>query len=269
MDSRATSAVAGSASHSPAAQPDQSAAVKMEDVPDIQQEAADSTAQLSAPLAAEMGTSDPEQEPSDTRPNEPSLQTQEIEPATNYGTRSRNRNARPNYAEDQDMEFEFAPPKPASTKNANSSDAKRTQAASTAASASDSKRAAPDTTFTRFINYNGVEQGEKSPSVGKDPAIGIPTAPTNPPKKRKAAASAAAAVAAVSAAPTQTSAKRIAPSLSNISRETNMMTFQDSKAMLKKGALVADDGTALNVEGKLTNGRFEIISCKITPCCLS
>lgn len=271
MNSRAPSAVAGSVSHSPAAQPDHSDAVKTEDVPDVKQ-VADGAEQISEPPADEMDITvpEPEPEPSDTRQRESSPQVQDNEPATSYGTRSRNRNARPNYAEDQDMEFEFAPPKPAPTKNANSSEAKRNQAASVVASTSDPKRVAPDNAFTRFVNYNGVEQDDKSPSVGKDPIAAVTPVPSaNPPKKRKAAVSATAAVTAVSAMPTQTAAKRTAPSLSNVSRETNVMTFQTSKAVLKKASLIADDGTALNVEGKTSLQMHKHNGFRnIMPCCL-
>ncbi|GAB7356723.1 hypothetical protein MBLNU459_g7426t2 [Dothideomycetes sp. NU459] len=259
MGSRANSAAAaGSAPHSPAAQHDEPATVKMEDAPDAPdasdtQQDVKSAAHTPAPLEAKMDTTAPEAESSDTRQRESSPRIQESEPASNYGTRSRNRNARPNYAEDQDMDFEFAPPKPApaSAKSAISSEAKRNQAAAAVANAvSDSKRVTADTSFTRFVNINSVEQSEKSPSVGKESIVGTPTVATNPPKKRKAAANAAAAVAAVSGAATLASAKRTATaqSLSTISRETNMMTFETSKATLKKGTLVADDGTVLSVE---------------------
>lgn len=172
-----------------------------------------------------------------------------------YGTRSRNRtgNTRPNYAESEDVDLDFAPlpAKPASTKNATTSDSKRNQQA-----VSDSKKIQVDPSIARV---NGADQDERSPSSsGKEPIPGTSTFSTAAPKKRKAAGAANNAIAASVAGTTSNSAtaqstvKRPASSipLANTSRETNMMTFEKSKGILRKGGLVADDGTVLHVNGE-------------------
>lgn len=147
------------------------------------------------------------------------------ESASTYGTRSRNRsgNARPDYTEkDENLDDLVAP----------SSKSRALPAAS------DAKRSASDTASTR--QNNGVE----SPAGGKGTisSTSASASSTNPPKKRKAAGSATTTTAAVPA---------YIPA-ANSSRETNMMTFEKSKAILKKGGLVADDGTVLMVDGKLS-----------------
>lgn len=177
-----------------------------------------------------------------------------------YGTRSRNRtsNARPNYAEDQDMDFEFAAPptKPAPAKSASTSETRRNQQAAT-----DPKRGIPDSSSTRLNSANESDQPEKSPSSGKDPIPGTSTFSTNPPKKRKAGGgttivttsgtSTSGAVASAQPSTKRQSAKSGYVPPANMSRESNMMTFEKSKATLRKGALVADDGSSLRIDGKL------------------
>jgi hypothetical protein len=169
-----------------------------------------------------------------------------------YGTRSRNR-PRPNYAEDQDMDFEVPPPpaKPASAKNAAVGDSKRNQQVAT-----ETKKTVADPSFVRV---NGADEDERSPSVsGKETIPGTSSFSTVPPKKRKAAGAANTAIVASGSGNTtgnaaaQPTTKRLANTipLSNMSRESNMMTFEKSKGILKKGGLVADDGTVLYVDGK-------------------
>lgn len=212
---------------------------------------------LDAANAVGSGPHEPEAQTATTTEEIEGSESAVNEPAT-YGTRSRNRtsNVRPNYAEDQEMDFELAAP-PAAAKTAiakNASSSGRNQAAS------DAKRILPDTTSSRFASINGADQAEKSPSSGRDPITGTSTFSSNPPKKRKAGGSATAGAAAVPAATAQPSTKRqtatsayIPPA--NMSRESNMMTFEKSKAFLKKGGLVADDGAVLRVDGKCDRRR--------------
>lgn len=138
-----------------------------------------------------------------------------------YGTRSRNRsgNARPDYTEKDENTDDFPAPQSKSV---------RLQQA-----ASDPKRAVPDAASSSRSN------GFQSPFGGKDSVPGTSTFPTNPPKKRKAAGATTTTTAAATYIPP-----------ANMSREPNMMTFGKSKAILKKGGLVADDGTVLEVDGK-------------------
>lgn len=155
-----------------------------------------------------------------------------------YGTRSRNRtNARPNYAEDQDMDFEFSSAATTTTK-------KKPADASTAQDASQAKRAPEQASFTA-VNSNGTPTAKESSG---NTGAGTGT------KKRKAAGAPAAALqqtpGATSTPPP--SRKPTASTTSTLARETNVMTFSKHRNCLnKKGELIADDGTKLSVNGKL------------------
>lgn len=248
-------------SRSPAGQPEASS-IKPENVAEDIRREITSASQTPVPATTDQPT-DSNSRQSSSRPTE-SLSAQELTDiamadAAPYGTRSRNRagNHRPNYAEDQDMEFEFAPPpaKPASAKNATVGDMKRNQQL-----ASETKKTAADPSSVRV---NGADQDERSPSASVKEAIpGTSSFPATAPKRRKAAGAANTAITASGAGnnvtpntTTQPTAKRPATSipLANMSRESNMMTFEKSKGFLKKGGLVADDGTVLHVDGKHGN----------------
>lgn len=167
-----------------------------------------------------------------------------------YGTRSRNRtgNARPNYAEDQDMDFEMT--STAATKKKATTDA----AGATPQNSGDPKRARGDlqqlltgSGAATPTSTNGVNGGESTPG----PA-------SNPSKKRKAAGPPATLTqtppVANSSAP---SASRKVAAPSATARETNMVTFTKHKACVnKKGELIADDGMKLSVNGKPDQGLF-------------
>ena len=151
------------------------------------------------------------------------------------------------------MDFEVPPPpaKPASAKNAPVGDSKRNQQVAT-----ETKKTTTDPSLARV---NGADQDERSPSAsGKETIPGTSSFSTVPPKKRKAAGAANTAIVASGSGNTtanaaaQPTTKRPATSipLANMSRESNMMTFEKSKGVLKKGGLVADDGTVLYVDGK-------------------
>lgn len=159
-----------------------------------------------------------------------------------YGTRSRNRtNARPNYAEDQEMDFEM------------SSNAKKKTAELTSQGGSEA------TISSHATNGNtgkgpvpAVKDGTPSTSSGVN---------ANPMRKRKAAAAAPASTLhtpAMSSTPPPSALRKGVPlptsasaAASATARETNIMTFGKSRSLLnKKGELVADDGTKLNVNGK-------------------
>jgi len=169
-----------------------------------------------------------------TAPAEPDGVEGAMTETATYGTRSRNRNgnARPNYAEDQDMDFEIS--STAATKK------KAAQDLSTPApNAAEAKRAED---FTRFVVGHSKET---TPATSSVPA---------PSKKRKAVGSTPQQSNTPPAATTPVpSALRKAATSANqpMIRETNMMTFTKHKSCLnKKGELVADDGTKLSVNGK-------------------
>jgi len=205
-------------------------------VPSLEKAAGDSAATNALDIAGAESQEPP------TRISGPPGEADVSEPVSNaYGTRSRNRSSKINYAEDQDLDIDgISPPvKASAAKNASSGDAKRTHPA-----ASDTKATVPETTFTRFVTANGVDQPEKSPSSGREPG------PSTSTKKRKVQGN-----ATLTNPPPEPAPKRHGPNPgyippANMTRASNMMFFEKSKAVLRKGSLVADDGTVLNVDGK-------------------
>jgi len=163
--------------------------------------------------------------------------------AATYGTRSRNRggNARPNYAEDQEMDLDLS--STATTKKKGSGG----QAPALLNPEAVERVATP----TQFTPVNSKTAKESTPSAAAPAA-----ATSHISKKRKAAGAvpnhshtppASATPAPASAA----SRKSTTLGSSSLTRETNMMTFTKHRSCLnKKGELIADDGTKLAVNGK-------------------
>lgn len=155
-----------------------------------------------------------------------------------YGTRSRNRTSnRPNYAEDQEMDFEM------------STTSKKKTAESSSQEATPSSNATNGTTVKGTAV--GTKEGTSSTSSGGT---------VNPVRKRKAGAAPASTLhtPAVSSTPPPSASRKGVPlpisasaAASATARETNILNFTKSKSCLnKKGELIADDGTKLNVNGK-------------------
>jgi hypothetical protein len=177
--------------------------------------------------------------------------------AAPYGTRSRNRpgTTRPNYAEDVEMDFEMTQAQTNGTIS---------EAPSRGSVASDNRQS--PSVGGRKSNGAGnsasnAAWGSSTP-ITKDTTSTIPGTSTfsanpnlNPapqPKRRKNAANHAPANgnASSSLMPSQATTRRsTAATAANSARETNMMTFEKSRAMLKNGKLDADDGTSLSVNG--------------------
>lgn len=174
-----------------------------------------------------------------------SAQLEQLDSAATYGTRSRRGGKeRLNYAEDQDADFDF-------TSAATTTSYKKgaSAAAANAQSTPDSKRTKDS---AHSVSTNGTHSSANSQAIAKDPAPGATSTATNP-KKRKAAGTATptnlASTPPVSAALAAANMRKQLPS--SLARETNMLSFSRSKACLnKKGELVADDGTKLNINGK-------------------
>ena len=169
-----------------------------------------------------------------------------------YGTRSRNRtNTRPNYAEDQD-DFELP-----SAATANSSKKKPSDAAPPSnQTAKEPKRAQESASFVAINSNapNGTSSGSKDTIPGTSSFATQNHQQTS--KKRKATAPAPASTtsqaATASNAQPPVAQRRPGASIPSAAvRETNLMTFTKHKHCLnKKGELVADDGTRLNVNGR-------------------
>lgn len=169
----------------------------------------------------------------------------EFDATGSYGTRSRRTGKeRLNYAEDQDADFDFT--------SAATTTASKKNAASTAnaQSTSDAKRAKEP---AQSVTTNGAHSSANNQTIAKDPAPGATSVATNP-KKRKAAGTATptnlGSTPPVSASLVATNMRKQMPA-SVPARETNVLSFSKSRSCLnKKGELVADDGTKLNVNGK-------------------
>ena len=185
-----------------------------------------------------------------------------------YGTRSRNRGqARPNYAEDKDMDIEMYdayPDKkdeeakktsrqPAAVTNGATDAAKPTGSASRKSAAQDDGKAG---------NSHATGNGAKdSHANGSTNATGAGTTTSSNSKKRKAPTQSSTSnahkeshVPTISAS-APTGSKRGASNQTVTSngrgyRETNLLSFEKSKAFLKDGKLIADDGTELERNGK-------------------
>lgn len=189
-----------------------------------------------------------------------SLDASMAESAT-YGTRSRNRggNARPNYAEDQDMDFEYSSAAPAKE----GASKKNQPAAATPPGQNFEVKRAQD--FAKLIAVNGSGTASANASPGaKEPIPGTSTFSANPSRKRKAAGTSATVSqpAANTNANSMPAARRqgVSPASSS-ARETNIMIFTKQKSVLnKKGELTADDGTKLSVNGKAATVHITMLS---------
>ncbi|OQN97766.1 hypothetical protein B0A48_16087 [Cryoendolithus antarcticus] len=155
--------------------------------------------------------------------------------ASSYGTRARRGgHQRLNYSEDKEMDFEFtsaATTKPKKVAAQDGTDAKR------------AKDLPQSTTLNGGAShFNAAQSAKDSPSAGS-------AAPTTNGKKRKATAAVSAPVPPVSHATATSGVRKALPSTAaRPTRETNVMTFSKSKAVLNKAKeLVADDGTKLRV----------------------
>jgi hypothetical protein len=154
-----------------------------------------------------------------------------------YGTRSRNRTgtSRPNYAEDKELDGEYEIV--ASVKETNA-------------------RKAPELSI--------VQNHHKGPIPGTSTFSANPTTATastnQPSKKRKAPGSSTTSTIVSQAQPPEQAAPpdpavtrraSIAAQVMRGFRDSNMLSFDDCGGRLKGKRLVADDGTVLEVNGKI------------------
>lgn len=175
-----------------------------------------------------------------------------------YGTRSRNRpgTSRPNYAEDVELDFEVAQ----TASNGNTSEPSSRGSVATESGQSSGVGGKKGSGAGR----GNAPWGNTGPnSKDQPPNLNIPGTSTfaaNPtvnstqpqPKRRKNAASHAVNGShANAAAPSQVGSRRANNALiaANSTRETNMMTFEKTGAMLKNGRLETDDGQTVSVDG--------------------
>ncbi|EMC95400.1 hypothetical protein BAUCODRAFT_540188 [Baudoinia panamericana UAMH 10762] len=193
-------------------------------------------APLPPPINSSGNAADP---PSDSRTtsNPPlALNTEDgdltITDVATYGTRSRNRagNARPNYAEDQDMEFDFG------TTITTKKKLPPADALAASQAVSDVKRADGLTHLTNGSSKESTPVTSAAPAAASKKRKAIGGAP------QQSNTSPAPAVLGASASRKPTT---VTP---NMARETNVMSFVKHRNCLnKKGELIADDGTKLVV----------------------
>jgi hypothetical protein len=220
-----------------------------------QQSAQDSNDTPSAMDLAQQSRDVASTEPGSARP---SRKESEEAAAAPYGTRSRNRpgRSRINYAEDTEMDFEMT----AAPSNGNASDP------SSRNSAAAERGQSPAVGGKKGANagQGSAPWGSSGPSPTDPANANIPgtsafTAANQPAtaqpatKRRKnAAKDATNGVHVNSAAPSPAAAKRGAQPTAAVSgsRENNMMSFENTGAMLKNGHLEADDGQTVSVNGE-------------------
>lgn len=209
--------------------------------------------------------------------------------ASPYGTRSRNRNggARPNYAEDKDIDMDLFD----NYSERRDDDSRKTitrqasfsnNAAQTTPRSGNgtSRKPLPDDTKHQSISQPSAAttnsstpkdhhgQSQAMPSAASGTAV---NGSTNKSKKRKADAAAASGSQTPSApsGANQTSVHRRQAGNGGGNAngnngslgareggyaETNLLTFENCGARLKNGKMVADDGTVLEVNGKVPPG---------------
>ena len=192
---------------------------------------------------------------------QPSRKGSEEAAAAPYGTRSRNRpgRSRINYAEDTEMDFEVTAP--AST-NGNASDPpSRSSVAAESGQSSGvggKKGAGAGQGSAPWGNPGPNSKDNQanlsiSSSSATTPATQINAAQPATKRRKNAAKDAATGTQASAATPSQATKRGApvqAPATAPYTRESNMMTFEFSGAVLKGGHLQADDGQIVSVNGK-------------------
>lgn len=214
-----------------------------------------------ATTAMDVDQPNQEAKTTDSDSVQPSRKGSEEAAAAPYGTRSRNRpgRSRINYAEDTEMDFEMTAPAPT---NGNTSDppSRSSVAAENGQSLGvGAKKGAGAGQGSAPWGNSGsnLKDTQATASItgssAATPATSSSTSQPTTKRRKNAAKDATNGVQASAAAPSQTakrSAPAQAPSSAPYSRETNMMTFESSGAMLRNGQLQADDGQIVSVNGK-------------------
>ncbi|KAL5115308.1 putative PHD type zinc finger protein with BAH domain-containing protein [Pleosporales sp. CAS-2024a] len=220
-----------------------------------------SPAQDSNDASAPMETS---QEPHDAAKlaktaAHPSSKDSDENGAVPYGTRSRNRpgRSRPNYAEDTEMDFEMTAA--AATNGTGSDPPSRSSVAAEnvqtgGMSAKKGSVSAPSNASWGNAGSNSKDD-PANPNLSGPSAVASTNPPTTaqPPLKRRKNAAATNGVHPSAAAPSQAGSKRgnHAMAAASSARESNMLTFENTGAMLKDGHMEADDGQTVSVNDQV------------------
>jgi hypothetical protein len=178
-----------------------------------------------------------------------------------YGTRSRNRTgrSRPNYAEDTEMDFEMA-----AASNNGTTSVPPLQGAVAADSAQSlgvsGKKGSGSAQGNASWGNSGPNPKDNSPNpnISGASAVAVAKEPNTaqPPVKRRKNAANANGNQQSASAPSQTGAKRGSQVMiaASSARESNMLLFENTGAMLKNGHMEADDGQTVSI-----NGKFEFV----------
>lgn len=192
-------------------------------------------------------------------PAQPPSKESDENGAVPYGTRSRNRpgRSRPNYAEDTEMDFEMT----AAPANGNSSDPPSRNSTATESGQSSGPTGKKGSGPAKG-NATGGNSGPISKDIPANPNISGATSTTaatqpsaaQPPVKRRKNAATTNGNHAGAAAPSQAGAKRGNQIMvaANSARESNMLTFETTGAILKDGRMEADDGQTVSINGKFS-----------------
>jgi hypothetical protein len=173
----------------------------------------------------------PESQPMSASPSN-SSQNPDGDPSVPYGTRSRNRGPRINYADDKELDLEIEAAGRITKGNAKKSAPAKEPSSNVAATSN-------GFSAINSVSTPSVEQHAQPNGVGSAPA---------PSKKRKQPGSSATASGA-------TTPFALGPKTAGLASHyvtSNVMSFTKSGARLNaKKQLVADDGTTLAADGKL------------------
>jgi hypothetical protein len=221
-----------------------------------QQSAQDSNDTSSAMDVAQQSRDVASTEPNSARPS----RKESEEAAAPYGTRSRNRpgRSRINYAEDTEMDFEMttAPPngnasEPLS-RNSAAAESGPPPAVGGKKGASAGQGSAPWGSSGPISNDHPTNANIPGTSAFTAANQQATTAQPATKRRKNAAKDATNGTHAHAAAPSPAAAKRgIQPATATPgSRETNMMTFEGTGALLKNGRLETDDGQTISINGE-------------------
>jgi hypothetical protein len=218
------------------------------------------SAQISNNASPILNAMQESRDAADATPNpaQSSSKDSEENGAAPYGTRSRNRpgRSRPNYAEDTEMDFEMA----AASTNGNASDppSRDSVAAESGQSSgvSGKKGSGPAQGNAWGNSGPNPKDNPANPNISGTSAVTAASQPSTaqPTTKRRKNAANANGNPSSAAAPSQAGAgaKRGNHVIvaANSARESNMLTFENTGAMLKDGRMEADDGQTVSINGE-------------------
>ena len=174
-----------------------------------------------------------------------------------YGTRSRNRsgNVRPNYAEDREneMDYEWSSGKKSQSSAAVAGQGTKASEVERSAQHQNRKVVAANGEKAKPAGSNSMLSKEALPGTSMFSVNSDGVSQTQS-KKRKAGQSGLAGSSSAQPAPNPAASTRKAaqavPASSTVTRDTNMVSFENCQGYLSHGCLVADDKTRFRINGQ-------------------